>query len=560
LKEVLVNNVDAAGQAAASEQRSVTAAAKLLAALTLASRVAGLARDIVISSVFGSSMGADAFFVAFRIPNLFRRIVGEGATSAAFVPVFTHHLVREGPAGAIRAAGGVGGAAFLVLAILTAVGMLAADPIVTLFAPGFSADPEKARLAIELTRWTFPYLFVVGAAAWAMGVLNTFRNFSVPAYGPILLNLTIIGCALTLSSRFTTPVYALVVGVLIGGTFQFLVQVPSLWKLGMRPVALLRVRHAAVKRVGGLVGAAILGGAVYQLNILVATVFASLLPAGSVSWLWYGDRIFEFPLGIVAVALGTAALPSLSALAGQRRFQDMSAGVAHALRLAIALCTPAAVALWVLAPAIVAVLFERGQFGAHDTAMTSMALRAYIPGIFGVAAVRVLTSAFYALERPRIPVLAALIALVVNAVGDLALMGPIDPDGSWVGAQTVAALGDALRVADLRHAGLALSTGIAATANAAVLLMLLRRLLPPLGARRLIACGVLHGVASGVMAVVLLALAAVVPVAEVSGLAIAVVVGGLSYVGVCLLFGSAEFGELTESLTRRLGSSVTKKE
>jgi putative peptidoglycan lipid II flippase len=553
LKDASANKVDAAGQAGASERQSVTAAARVLASLTLVSRVAGLARDIVISSVFGASMGADAFFVAFRIPNLFRRVVGEGATSAAFVPVFTSHLVKEGQAGAIRASGAVGGAAFLVLVAMTAIGMLASGPIVTVFAPGFTRDPAKAALAIDLTRWTFPYLLVVGAAAWAMGVLNTFRNFAVPAFGPVLLNLSIIGCALLLSTRCDPPVYALVAGVLIGGSAQFLVQVPSLGRLGLRPADLLRIAHPAVGRVGGLVGAAVLGGAVYQVNILVATVFASLLPSGSVSWLWYGDRVFEFPLGIVAVALGTAALPSLSSLAGQGRLEEMAESVSHALRLTLVLCLPAAVGLWVLSPDIVAVLFERGQFTPEDTAMTAWALRAYLPGIFGVAAVRVLASAFYALERPRIPVLAAVVALVANVVGDLALMGPIELDSGWSGVAFVARAGDLLRVADLRHAGLALSTGLAATVNAALLLLLLRRMLPPIGSRRLLRCGGLHLVASGVMLLVLLAVAAVLPTDSSVGLACAVAAGGLGYALACHGLGSEEFEELTGSLLRRFG-------
>lgn len=554
MKDASDSQVDAAGQTAGAEQRAVTRAASVLAVLTLASRVAGLARDIVISSVFGASVGADAFFVAFRIPNLFRRIVGEGATSAAFVPVFSDYRVKGGQASAVEAAGAVGGAAFVVLGLLTALGMAFSGPIVTLFAPGFTSDPEKAALAIDLTRWTFPYLFVVGAAAWAMGVLNTFRNFAVPALGPILLNFSIIAAALVLSVGLDPPVYALVVGVLVGGTLQFLVQVPSLGRLGVRPGGLLKLGHPAVRTVGRLIGAAVLGGAVYQINILVATVFASLLPSGSVSWLWYGDRVFEFPLGIVAVALGTAALPSLSAMAGARKFFEMAQGVAHALRLALVLCIPAAVGLFVLAPSIVAVLFERGAFGPSDTAMTALALRAYVPGIFGVAAVRVLASAFYALQRPKIPVLAAGVALLVNVVGDLSLMGPIDPEGQWWAIQGLAVAGDWLRLADWGHAGLAASTGIAATVNAGLLLVLLRRVLPPLGARRLLACGGIHAAAASVMAAVLMVMMGNLPTHQPLYLAATVFSGGLAFLLSSLAMGSVELSELLVMVRRRLGN------
>lgn len=554
LKEERISKRDAAGQAPTEddgleERRSVTAAARLLAGLTLLSRISGLARDVVISSVFGTSAGADAFFVAFRIPNLFRRVVGEGATSAAFVPVFTSHLVKDGKQGVIKAASAVGTAAFVVLGLLVTLGVLFAEPIVTMFAPGFTADPAKAELTIALTKWTFPYLFVVGAAAWAMGVLHTFRNFATPAYGPILLNGSIIAAALMLSGVFEPSVFALVVGVLVGGFFQFVVQVPALFRLGFRPRMMLAVRHPSVPRVGRLIGAAVLGGAVYQINILVATVFASLLPAGSVSWLWYADRVFEFPLGIVAVAIGTAALPSLSRLAGQGRMDDVADGVSHALRMTLALCIPAAVALWLLAPVIVSVLFERGEFSSHDTAMTVLALRAYIPGIFGVAAVRVLATTFYALERPRIPVIAAVVALVVNALGDLALMGPVNRELQWWGAGVVVSLNEALAVADLRHAGLSLAAGIAATVNAGLLYLLLMRELPGLRFRELAASCSVHGVAAVGMGVALslcewLAGPVGVGWTQMLWLAVAMAVGGSVYLGLSLLFGSTEVREL----------------
>lgn len=561
MKTEPVSKPDAAGQAGPGrsgddERGSVTAAARVLAVLTLLSRISGLARDVVISSVFGSSAGADAFFVAFRIPNLFRRIVGEGATSAAFVPVFTAHLVKGGKADVLKAAAAVGTAAMAVLALLVVGGVAFSGPIVTLFAPGFTADPEKAALTISLTRWTFPYLFFVGGAAWAMGLLHTFRNFAVPAYGPVLLNGCIIAAALGLSTVCNPPVYALVVGVLVGGFAQFAVQWPALAELGLRPRMMAKVRHPAVPRVGGLVGAAVFGGAVYQINILVATVFASLLPEGSVSWLWYADRVFEFPLGIVAVALGTAALPSLSGLAGQGRMDEVAKGVAHALRMTWALCIPAAVALWFLAPQIVAVLFERGEFTPQDTEMTVWALRAYIPGIFGVAAVRVLATAFYALEKPKVAVFAAAVALVVNAIGDLALMGPVSQDLAWWGSGIVVTLSDWFYVADLRHAGLSLSAGIAATVNAFVLYVLLRRALPHLGFRAIAYSALRHWAAAAIMGLALMGWgwAVAVPAgawARALWLLAAVPLGGAAYIGAAFAIGSTELRELLAVRARR---------
>ncbi len=542
------------GQARDGDRRDVTSAARTLGFLTLLSRVSGLARDVVVSAMFGASAGADAFFVAFRIPNLFRRVVGEGATSAAFVPVFTDALVSGGKDRALRAAAAVGGVALTALALLSALGMLAAGPVVALFAPGFTDDPAKAALTVELTRYCFPYLFLVGAAAWAMGLLHTFRSFAVPAYGPILLNLAIIAAAVTLVGWIEPAPAALVVGVLVGGSLQFLVQVPSLWRMGLRPADLLLIRDPAVRRVGRLMGAAVVGGAVYQINVLVATVFASLLPDRSVSWLWYADRVFEFPLGIVAVAVGTAVLPTLAAQARSGRLEDMVSGLDHALALTWLLCVPSAVALWQLAPDIVTVLLQRGRFDALDTEMTAWALRAYVPGLLGVASVRVLSSAFYALEKPRIPVRTAILALFINATCDLALMGPTDPNAGWWGAHWVAAAGDALRVADLRHAGLALATGLAASVNAVVLLVLLGRELPRLPLRPLLMGMARPAAAAAVMALVIEGLGGVLAAAPGGvwlRLPLQVLAGAGVYVGVVRMLGSREINELLSLAQRR---------
>ena len=363
-----MSDINASGGGQIDERGRVSRAAHVLAAMTMVSRVAGLARDVAVSAVFGTGPWADAFFVAFRIPNLMRRVVAEGATSAAFVPVFSESLASGGPGAAIRAAGAVGGAAVALLSVLTVAGMAAAGPLTRMFAPGFSRDAAKEALTVSLTCWTFPYLLLVGAAAWAMGVHHTFRRFALPAAGPVLMNLAIIACALGLAPRMQAPAYALVAGVLIGGAAQLAVQMPSLWRIGLRPAMLVQPGHPAVRRCGRLVFAALLGGSVYQVNVLVATVFASLLPAGTVSYLWYADRVFEFPLGIVAVAVGTAALPSLSTQAAARHFDGMGETVMHAMSLTIAFCLPAAIGLLLLSHDITALLFERGSFAANDTA------------------------------------------------------------------------------------------------------------------------------------------------------------------------------------------------
>lgn len=546
-----------AGQPAGNGARSVIAdAAGLLGGLTLLSRIAGLARDVVIGALFGASASADAFFVAFRIPNLFRRVVAEGAASTAFVPVFTSRLVEGGRPAALASAGAVGRAAAITLSIIVVIGVVFADQVVALFAPGFAGDPDKRALTVQLTAWTFPYLLLVGMGAWAMGTLHTFKRFAVPAFGPILLNLSIIASALALSGVFERPVFALVVGVLVGGLFQFGVQIPALRREGLRLHHLIERGDLAVRRVGGLLIPTLFGGAVYQINILVATILASLLPDRSVSYLWYADRIFEFPLGIIAVAIGTAALPSLAEQASGKHWKDMADSLSYSLQLVWALCIPATVGLWLLAPVIVEVLFERGQFTATDTAQTAWALRAYVVGLLGVASVRVLVSLFYALELPRIPVAVAALALVVNGVADIALMGPTDASADWWGAALFASLGERLAVVDLRHAGLALGTSLAATVNAVVLFVLARRRLETLGDSKLLRCVAIHGAASLAMGLVVfaggrLAESLAADAAALLTVAVVVPVAVIVYGAAAVKLGSGEIRDMLAVIARR---------
>jgi len=538
------------------ERRSVSRAAHVLALMTAGSRVAGLLRDVAVSAVFGTGPGADAFFVAFRIPNLMRRVVAEGAASAAFVPVLTETLGAEGRSATIRAAGAVGGAAVVLLAALTLAGMAAAEPLTGLFAPGFARDAAKEALTVSLTRWTFPYLLLVGTAAWAMGVQHTFRSFALPALGPILMNLAILAFALGLAPVLDVPAWALVAGVLVGGALQVAVQAPSLWRLGLRPAMFVEVAHPAVRRCGRLMVAAVLGGSVYQLGVLVATVFASVLPAGTVSYLWYADRVFEFPLGIVAVAVGTAALPSLSAQASLRHYDGMAETVVHAMSLTVAFCLPAAVGLLLLSGDITALLFERGSFGAHDTAMTAWALKASVPGLLGVGLVRVLSSAFFALEKARVPVFSGLATLVLGALLSAALMGPADPGPPWWGATMLSSLQGVIAVADLRHAGLSLATGLASTANAFFLLVMLRRLLPGLRLAPFLRSTALHLGAALLMAVAVSAWAAIAASWSFRGavalrVAVAVTGGSATYLAAAAWMGSGEIRELLAAMRGR---------
>ncbi|MCC6767213.1 MAG: murein biosynthesis integral membrane protein MurJ [Deltaproteobacteria bacterium] len=455
-----------------SEKRQIARAAGLVGGLTVVSRVTGLVRDIVVGYLFGAGMGADAFFVAYRIPNLLRRLVAEGAATAAFIPVFTGYLAHGPRAEADRVARVLFTMMALVLGVVTVLGIVFAGPITALFAPGFAAVPGKLELTSRLTQVVFPYIFSIGMVAAAMGVLNALRDFWAPAMSPIVMNLVMIAATAALAPWL--GIYSLAVAVLLGGAAQMASQLPALQRQGIPLTPLWAPRHAAVKRVGTLMLPTVFGSAVYQINVLVSTMFASLLPAGSVAFLWYAERLFEFPLGVFAVALSTAALPSFATLAKHdlAAFRDT---VVFALRLVNLIALPAAVGLALTAEPLTSVLFIRGQFTPADAAATAVAVRWYSVGLWSVACVRVLVPAFYALEDTRTPVLTAAAAFVANLFFVVLLIGPVTvPPDSWFG-RTMATATHAVGILDLRHGGLALSTSLAATVNLVALAALLNR-------------------------------------------------------------------------------------
>ena len=447
-----------------SERRAIVRAAGQVSALTVLSRIMGLVRDAVVSGIFGAGAAADAFFVAYRIPNLLRRLVAEGAASAAFVPVLTESLTVHGRAEADRVARVLFTIMAVVLSALALLGMLLAGPLTTLFAPGFASVPGKLELAIRLTRLVFPYLVFIGLVAVAAGVLNTLREFTAPAVSPTVLNLVMVVVAVALTRWM--GIYSLVVGLLLGGFGQLLTQVPALRRMRVPLRPLWEPRHPAVGRVAALMVPTIFGSAVYQVNVLVNTIFASLLSAGSVSYLWYGERLFEFPLGVFAVALGTAALPTFATLA-RRDVVEFRETVAFALRLVNVLALPAAVGLAVGALPLTSVLLQRGAFGAHETQETALAVRCFAVGLWSVATVRTLVPAFYALQDTRSPVWAAAGAFLANVAGIALFVGPLP--GAQSAHAALAATVERWAVLHLRHGGLALATALAGTVNLALL-------------------------------------------------------------------------------------------
>jgi putative peptidoglycan lipid II flippase len=444
-------------------QARVVGAVGTIGLATLASRVLGYVRDMVVASAFGANPVTDAFFVAFRIPNVLRRLLAEGALSTAVLPVFSEYLARGERAEfsrMVRAVSGVGLAALCGACVL---GVLLAPLIVRVMAPGWMADPPVLALAVRLTRLMFPYLLLVGLAALAAGALNAHHRFFSAAIGPAVLNAAVIACIWLLAPRVEPPIVALAVGVLVGGVGQILVQLPDVARLGvpLRPSA--DWRHPAVAQIGRRLAPAVFGLAGVQLAVTINTLLASLLPAGTVSYLYYADRIMEFPLGVFGIALATAALPSMAEQAARRDHEALRATVGFSLRLALYVAVPAAAGLLVLGAPIVRVLFLRGEFAAEAAVATTQALAGYAVGLPAFSATRIAAQAFYALGDTRTPVRLSFVALAVNVVLALVLMWP------------------------LRHTGLALASSLAAYVNAAALCWLLRSRLGRLGGWDLLA-------------------------------------------------------------------------
>lgn len=432
-------------------QRGVVSAVGSIGLATLASRVLGYVRDMVVAHAFGAGPMTDAFFVAFRIPNLLRRLLAEGALSTAVIPIFTETLTQEGPEAFRRLARAVSGAAVVVLCVVAAVGALAAPLVVAAMAPGWRADSGLFELAVTLTRTMFPYLVFVGLAALAMGALNAHHRFFTAALGPALLNVAMIAAVVLLAARLTTPIMALAIGVLVGGLGQLLVQLPELARLGVPLRPSTEWRHPAVARIARRLWPAVFALAAVQVTVVVNTLLASLLPAGTVSYLYYADRVMEFPLGVFGIALATATLPSMSAQAARRDLPALRATLEFALRLSAFVAVPATVGLVLLGDPIVQVLFQRGEFSVSDAALTAQALVGYAVGLPAFSATRIAAQTFYALGDTRTPVLVGFLAVAVNVVLALLLMWP------------------------LRHTGLALASSLSSYVNVIALCWLLRR-------------------------------------------------------------------------------------
>jgi putative peptidoglycan lipid II flippase len=424
----------------------------VVSAMTLLSRVFGYLRDMVIAVSFGATGATDAFFVAFRIPNFLRRLFAEGAFSQAFVPVFAEYREKQRRAALKDLVDHVAGTLLVALTAVTALGVIGAPVIISVFAPGYLDDPQRFELASGMLRITFPYLLFISLTALAGGILNSMGRFGVPAFTPVLLNLSLIGAALWLAPRMAEPVTALAWGVFIAGAAQLALQVPFLARLGLLPRPRLDRAHAGVRRILKLMLPAIFGVSIVQINLLFDTLIASFLASGSISWLYYSDRFVELPLALFGIALSTVTLPRLSAQHAARDGEGFQATLDWALRSAFLVAVPATLGLILLAGPILATLVQYRAFSPQDTEMARLSLMAYALGLPAFMAIKILAPGFYSRQDTKTPVKIGVIAMVANMGLNVLFVVP------WVWLELPGP-----------HAGLALATSASAWLNAALL-------------------------------------------------------------------------------------------
>ncbi len=521
-----------------TENSRMIKAAGVVGSATLLSRILGFIRDAAIAWYFGAGYSTDAFIAAFRIPNLFRKLFGEGSLSNAFVPVFTDYLTKQGKSEALKLARSALLFLSVLLAVVSVLGIILSPLIVRILASGFALTPGKLSLTLVLTRIMFPYVFFICLVAVCMGILNALGHFAAPALAPVLLNLAMIAAIFFLCPYFGEPVVGLAVGVVFGGILQLLLQLPFLIRNGVRLRQKSKIIHPGLKKIGKMMPPVILGGAVYQVNILVSTLLGSFLKEGSVSYLYFADRLVQFPLGIFAIAAATAVMPSL---ARQASAEDMAAfkdTFVHAIKLVLFITIPAMVGLILLREPIIEMLFQRGEFDADATRLTAEALLYYAIGLWAFSAVRIMTATFFALQDTRTPLKTAVISIIANIVFSILLMR------------------------HLAHGGLALAVSLASIVNLLLLTKALCARLGHLGWRsiltsicRTLACSGFTGVVVwGGVLVIMPSVNSSLSVLS-AGLAVCIIAGFVTYIAASYVIGSPELigviSEIKDSLKKR---------
>jgi putative peptidoglycan lipid II flippase len=517
-----------------SEKARVIKAAGVVGGATLLSRILGFIRDAVIAWYFGAGFSTDAFIAAFRIPNLLRRLFAEGALSAAFIPVLAEYVVNDDQAEAFRLVRSAFRLSGVILLIVTVAGILLSPWLVSLIAPGFGHG--KVLLTILLIRIMFPYLLCIGLMAICMSILNVLGRFAAPALAPVVLNLSIVGSVLFISPGMTEPIIGVAIGVLIGGVLQLGLQLPFLVRINFRFWEKATLMHAGLKKVGFAMFPVAIGGATYQINILIGTLLGSLLSEGSVSYLYFADRLVQFPLGIFAIAAATAVLPSLSRQAAARNLEEIRTTFEHAMKLVFFISMPATVGLIVMREPIVALLFQRGEFNATAAQSTSLAVLYYAAGLWAFSAAKIAAATFFALQDIRTPLWVALISIAANTALGVVLMKP------------------------LAHGGLALATSLASMINLMLLVHMLRFRIGYLGWKNIAGSALralLSAVAMGI--VVRAALEFLVPPVSgpfaglLAGVCASVAIGLCVYALISYFIKSPEFDSIVTEVMKGAG-------
>ena len=528
---------DDASQTRASEQVTIARRAGVVAAGTLASRVLGAVRDAAVAGFFAVS-DTDAFYVAWTIPNTLRRVLGEGAVTAAIVPVFSEVESRDGHAGAKRYVAAISATMLVVLCLISVIGVLTAPLWTTLYAAGYQPGSPKFALTVTLTRWVFPYIGLVALAALAMGISNASGRFAVAAFAPALLNITVIAAPLLFSGPVAwlglPAITALAMATLVGGVLQLMVQLPELRRLDLLPWPALRPRDPALRKTLALMGPVVLGSGIYQLNIVFSRLFASFLPTGSQSFLYYAQRLVEIPQSLFALAVASAALPTLTRLRNAGDHEAAAQALRYSLRLSLFVALPASVALVVLAEPTIAVLFQRGEFGTFHVQETARALAFMAGATWAVAAIHPITRMYYAYNDTRTPMYCSALNLLVFALVSLGLRS------------------------SMGHAAIAAGTSAGSVAQLAALLLWLPRRVGHVGLPEVTRSALRCMAASAVMGVVIYDVARfghwvddAASLRDVAVYAFTVVFGVAVYAGACFIFRVRELGELTQALRRK---------
>jgi len=507
-------------------KRSLIKSTGTISIAVVISRVLGLARDIVIAGCFGTAVYAQAFVVAFRIPNLLRDLVGEGATNAAFVPVLTDELTKKGKPEFLKLAQVILNVMFVVLLVLTVIGIFAAPLIVRLIAPGFMADKEKFELTVSLTRVLFPFLLLVGLWAYAMGVLNSLGKFAASAFGPCFLNLSIILCAMW----FGENVFGLATGVLAGGVLQLFIQLPSLYSSGWKARLTMEISHPKAGRIGALLVPRALGACVYQVDVFISTILASLawiVGEGAVPALYYANRVWQLPLAIFGIALAQAALPAMSRHVALNDTAKLKETLSFSLKALVFILVPSSVGLMILNAPIIKVLLQRGAFTPYSTMITSNALFFYAIGLVTCAGVKVLVSAFYSMHDTMTPVKTAIVALVINIALSLTLMFP------------------------MKLGGLALATSVSSIVNFAILYILLEKRLGNMGTGAMLDSAARVAASSVIMALALKILLSVFPDPNIITLSAIIACGIVAFLAASFILNVRELKDIVLWISKR---------